>query len=201
LRQLVPTFGVMAASAKRTVSLIDELLDVTRARLRRSLQLNRRPTDLVALLHEGIDEYQTSDDQPRIRLRSQSPTLVGCWDQARLERLFGNLLSNAIKYSPSGGDVEVEVSHVAKSADRWAVVKVHDHGMGIPAADLPFIFEPFKRATNVGPRIGGSGIGLTSARYLTEQHGGTITVESEEGAGSTFTVRLPLHAVESRAAA
>src|SRR5262249_3433857 len=63
LRQLVPTFDVMAASAKRTVSLIDELLDVTRARLRRSIELNRRPIDLVALLREVIDEYQTSDDQ------------------------------------------------------------------------------------------------------------------------------------------
>jgi len=122
--------------------------------------------------------------------------VVGCWDAERLERLFGNLLSNAIKYSPAGGDVVLEVTAHGTKADRWAIVRVRDHGMGIPAADLPYIFEPFRRATNVGARIVGSGIGLTSARYLAEQHGGTITAESQEGIGSTFTVRLPLRMAE-----
>ena len=68
----------------------------------------------------------------------------------------------------------------------------HDHGLGVPAADLPRIFERFRRAGNVAGRIGGTGIGLASARQIVEQHGGALTAESVEGAGSTFTVRLPL---------
>jgi signal transduction histidine kinase len=76
----------------------------------------------------------------------------------------------------------------------WAVLRVRDQGIGIPPADLPRIFERFYRATNVAGQIQGSGIGLAGSRQVVEQHGGTIVVESREGAGSTFTVRLPLDA-------
>jgi signal transduction histidine kinase len=69
---------------------------------------------------------------------------------------------------------------------------VQDPGVGIPPAELPRLFEQFYRATNVTGRLAGTGIGLTTARQLVEQHGGRIDVESEEGRGSTFTVRLPL---------
>jgi signal transduction histidine kinase len=69
---------------------------------------------------------------------------------------------------------------------------VRDQGIGIPAADLPRVFERFHRAGNVAGRIAGAGIGLAAARQIVEQHGGTISVERREGAGSTFAVRLPL---------
>ena len=74
----------------------------------------------------------------------------------------------------------------------WAVLVVRDRGMGIPADDLPYIFEWFRRVGNVSGRIRGTGVGLACARQVVEQHGGTITAESQEGQGSTFTVRLPL---------
>ena len=67
-----------------------------------------------------------------------------------------------------------------------------DHGIGIPSDDLPHIFERFRRASNVAGQIAGSGLGLAGARDIVEQHGGTISVRSEEGRGSTFVVRLPL---------
>jgi signal transduction histidine kinase len=75
-----------------------------------------------------------------------------------------------------------------------AVLTVRDQGVGIPAADLPRVFERFARARNVVGRIGGSGIGLAAVKQIVEEHGGAIAVESEEGAGSTFTIRLPLAA-------
>jgi signal transduction histidine kinase len=115
------------------------------------------------------------------------PALVGRWDGARLERVLLNLLANAVKYSPGGGEISLTVSQ----EDHWATVVVRDQGLGIPTADLPHIFERFHRAGNVG-RITGTGIGLAEARQIVEQHGGTITVASQEGSGTTFALQLPL---------
>jgi signal transduction histidine kinase len=74
----------------------------------------------------------------------------------------------------------------------WAVLAIQDEGLGIPALDLPRVFDRFHRGANVIERVSGTGIGLASARQIVEQHGGTIAVESVEGKGSIFTVRLPL---------
>jgi signal transduction histidine kinase len=103
-----------------------------------------------------------------------------------------NLLDNAIKYSPGGGEVLLTVEAQAGPTGRWAVLTVRDQGIGIPAADLPRLFERFHRAENVVGRIGGTGIGLALVRQTVESHGGTIAVESQESVGTTFTVHLPL---------
>jgi signal transduction histidine kinase len=73
------------------------------------------------------------------------------------------------------------------------LVSIRDQGIGIPTADLPYLFEPFRRGSNIQPEMGGTGLGLVSTRYVVEQHGGSISVTSEEGSGSTFAVWLPLH--------
>src|SRR5581483_11115072 len=119
-------------------------------------------------------------------------SLPGQFDAVRLERILTNLLSNAIKYSPDGGQVEVSLERWEEQGCAWAIVRVRDYGLGIPAADLPHIFEPFHRATNVTGKITGTGLGLSSVQQMVTHHGGTITVESQEQHGSTFTVRLPL---------
>jgi len=93
-----------------------------------------------------------------------------------------------VKYSPRGGEIAVEVA----AAGGAAVLVVRDSGVGIPAADLPHVFERFRRAGNVADRIAGTGLGLAGAKEIVEQHGGSIAVESVEGRGSAFTVRLPL---------
>jgi signal transduction histidine kinase len=127
-----------------------------------------------------------------VRLEASQLSLVGLWDQDRLERVLHNLLSNAIKYSPAGGEVRVSIQRERTLGGDWAVVSVRDQGLGIPAAEVPRIFDGFHRASNVAGRISGTGIGLATARQVVEQHGGTLGVATEEGRGSTFTVRLPL---------
>ena len=102
------------------------------------------------------------------------------------------MLSNAIKYSPEGGAITVTVAREETEGATWAILSVADAGIGIPASELSQIFDRFHRAKNVIKQIKGSGIGLASARHIIEQHGGSISVTSQEGNGSTFTIRLPL---------
>jgi PAS domain S-box-containing protein len=180
------------ATITRMTRLIDSLLDVSRVQMGQPLPLDRRPLDLVALAREAAEEQQQSSDRHQLRVDAAVPELIGVWDAHRLERVLANLLNNAVKYSPAGGEVTLIVRPDAEAGAPWAVVMVQDRGLGIPAADLPRIFERFQRAQNVQGHIAGTGIGLAIARQIVEQHGGRVTVESEEGEGTTFTVRLPL---------
>jgi signal transduction histidine kinase len=108
--------------------------------------------------------------------------------------VLSNLLSNAIKYSPLGGPISVRIACHETETGPWAVVMVADQGVGVPAADLPHVFERFHRGTNVG-RIAGSGIGLAGAKVIVEQHGGMLDIESSEGTGATVTLQLPIHPI------
>ena len=173
----------------RLGALVNELIDVARLQAGQPLQLHLRPTDLVALARQCVAESQESALGHRIRVESEVDRLVGVWDQFRLERVIENLLANAVKYSPRGGEVVVSVGHDEQGR---AVLSVSDRGVGIPEADLPRVFERFHRGANVARSIRGSGVGLAGARQIVQQHRGTIEVESAEGKGSTFTVRLPL---------
>jgi signal transduction histidine kinase len=113
-------------------------------------------------------------------------------DVARLRQLFLNLVTNAIKYTPRGGRVEMTLSHRNNNAVAFAV---RDTGMGISAADLPYVFERFWRADRVRSRAserGGFGLGLAIAQWIVQAHGGTLTVQSRLGRGSVFTVLLPI---------
>ena len=114
--------------------------------------------------------------------------MLGNWDGLRLGRVLSNLIDNAIKYSTDGGPVLVRV---ARDGD-WAVLAVEDRGIGIPAAELGRVFQRFQRGSNAVERAGGSGIGLASAHRIVESHGGSIAVQSQEGAGTIFVVRLPV---------
>ena len=169
---------------------IDELHDAMRLQAGRPLELQTRPTDLVGLAQTVMRQYDGVSERYWFHCETSMPSLTGIWDPGRLERVIDNLLSNAMKFTPAGGDVTLSIG---READ-WAVLSVEDHGVGIPAADLPHVFERFWRASNVTGRIAGSGLGLSGARGIIEQHGGTISVDSVEGDGSTFMLRLPLPA-------
>lgn len=178
------------STSTRMADLINELLDVTRIHSSQPLDLILEPVDLVTLLRSLVDEQQHTTERHRLCMEVSTSEILGLYDRSRLERALINILSNAITYSPRGGNVWVRL---ALSDDRArAVVQVQDQGLGIPAADLPRVFERFHRASNVAGAIPGTGIGLAGARQIIEEHAGTIDVQSDEGHGTTFTICLPV---------
>jgi signal transduction histidine kinase len=189
-------------NATQMTALINELLDLSRLQMGEGLQLNRRPTDLVALVSRCVAVQGEATGSQRITVQALVPELVGTCDGDRLERVVANLLSNAAKYSPENAPITITIrTEEASNGAAWAILSVEDRGIGIPAEDLPHIFERFHRGRNVGRETLGTGIGLSGARQIVEQHGGTIEVTSEEGAGSTFTVRLPLDPTDANSQA
>lgn len=178
------------AAASRMAAQLTELLDVARLQMGEELELQREPFDLVTMVRERAEAHVQTSRRHEIMILTDTAEMEGEWDRARLERVMDNLVGNAVKYSPAGGTVRVRVESEYDSSGEWAIVTVADEGVGIPPQDLSAVFAPFQRAGNVGS-IPGTGVGLAGARQIIEQHGGTITVESEEGRGSTFTIRLP----------
>ncbi|HKY52506.1 MAG TPA: HAMP domain-containing sensor histidine kinase [Candidatus Limnocylindria bacterium] len=171
--------------SKRLAGLVGDLLDATRLEQGR-LVGEREPVDLATLAQE-VAAHDQSD--PRICQVEVTAPVVGVYDRRRIEQLLQNLIENARKYSPERTPVTVKVWQ----QDGEARVAVRDSGIGIPAADLPRIFERFSRASNVDDRrFHGMGLGLFICRGIVEEHGGRIWVESEVGKGSTFHVGLPL---------
>ena len=175
-------------AATRMARWIDELLEVSTLRGPEDLLLNLEHTDLVKLAYDALDEHRQNEGRHDLMFQAEPLEIVGLFDPPRMQRVLDNLLGNAIKYSPKGGCVRLEVA----ASDGWATIAVRDQGVGIPAEDLPHVFEPFVRAGNVVGRISGTGIGLASAQRIVQGHGGTLSVESEPDKGSTFTIRLPL---------
>jgi PAS domain S-box-containing protein len=190
---LAQRLAAIEEAATRMAALLDEMLDAAHLQAGRALDLHRDPTDLVILAEAAAAEARRSGTRHRIRVDATAPTLVGDWDGDRLERVLANLVGNAVKYSPDVGEVVLGVEQDEDPSGTWAVMTVGDQGIGIPAADLPRLFERFHRGRNVGG-IRGAGIGLAGAKQIIEQHGGTIEATSTEGQGSIFTVRLPLGA-------
>lgn len=188
-KQVVDGLTKIDETSTKMTALINELEERARLQSGQPLTLNSQTTDLVALVQQVIEEQQRTTTRHQILFETNLQELVGIWDAVHLERVIINLLSNAIKYSPGGGDITVTV---VQSDDTTALLAVRDHGMGIPKADLPYIFEQFQRAGNTRGKIKGTGIGLASARQVVEQHDGSIAVESQEGVGSEFIVLLPL---------
>jgi signal transduction histidine kinase len=180
------------SGATKLQQLVDDFLDLARLQSGEPLELNREPTDLVALARACVRAYAQTADRD-LTFATATDTLLGEVDAARLERVLANLLSNAIKYSAPGSALRVSLA--PDDIGAAAVLVVADHGVGIPAADLPRVFTPFFRGSNVARTTAGTGIGLVGARAFVEQQGGTLTLVSTEGQGTTVTVRLPLLAM------
>lgn len=174
----------------RMMGLISELLDVSRIETNR-LMLDLQPTRWVELIERQASAFRLQFPKRRIVLNIAGPDVVVEVDPLRMRQVIDNLLSNAIKYSPEATDIEIEVAQV----DGLVRTSVTDRGIGIPQDELPQLFERFHRARNVSSRYyGGLGLGLYIARAIVEAHGGKVTVVSEEGKGSTFTISIPLRA-------
>ncbi len=184
--------ATIASSALRAAGLIDDLMDTARLGAGQPLELRQQPIDIVAIVRACATEAQRVSPSHLVRVESATFSLVALADRSRIERVVRNMLDNAIKYSPAGGDVIVHAHREEDEDGSWGVVTIEDRGLGIPASDLPYVFDRFRRGGNVQRHIAGSGIGLTGAKQIVAQHGGAISVQSVEGEGTAFTLRLPL---------
>jgi signal transduction histidine kinase len=173
-----------------SIAAIDELHDLTRVAAGAPLPLERERVDLVALA-QHVASTCPQATRERIHFESRATSVWVEADPARIGRVLQNLLDNAAKYSARDQPVIVGVDRELRDGVEWAVLRVHDSGIGIAAEDLPHIFDLYHRGNNV-ESIEGEGVGLASVRQLVELHGGQVEVQSEEGAGTVFSVRLPL---------
>jgi PAS domain S-box-containing protein len=180
------------ATASRMAALVNELLDITRFDMRGPPELTRAPTDLVQLVREAIADQGRIGRRKDIDVIPGVESLEGMWDAPRLARAISNLVANALRYSSVGQPVTIAISQATSAERDKAIVTVRDRGIGIPASDLPHIYERFYRGANASANVSGTGLGLTSARQIVEQHSGTLTIESVEGEGTTATLRLPV---------
>jgi two-component system CheB/CheR fusion protein len=178
-------------SAHQMLGQIGELINVARLQSGEPLELRRELIDLAALVRRVVETFQLTTERHRLEFVA-TPTVISL-DAVQIERAVSNLLANALKYSPEGGVVIVSLGHERSDCSNSPalVLSISDEGIGIPAADLPRIFERYHRAGNV-LALPGSGLGLASARQIVEQHGGAIRITSREGEGTTVTVSLPL---------
>ncbi|MEG4322790.1 MULTISPECIES: HAMP domain-containing sensor histidine kinase [unclassified Microcoleus] len=155
------------------------------------------PLDLKKFCNELVAEFQSSlklkpqTDVVKLIFVDRSQSAMACLEESLLRRILSNLLSNAIKYSPPNTQVIFEL----KVTETEVIFSVEDAGIGIPLADQERLFDSFYRAKNVGI-IPGTGLGLSIVKKCVDLHGGEITLSSEEGVGSTFTVRLPIAKLE-----
>jgi signal transduction histidine kinase len=187
--ELVDAMQKILRGSQRTTQLVNNLLFLARTDGSAS-PFEPAIVNLTALVADLQDEAFTL---AAVRQIAASFTLPGAGvevagDEASLSRLLLILIDNAVKYTMPGGKVSIELRSQAEAA----VVIVRDTGIGIDKDDLPLIFDRFWRADKVRSReMGGTGLGLSIAKWIVEQHGGTLEVESEPGAGSTFFVTLP----------
>ena len=187
LHEIAATFVRVEEPFSRLERLVRELLDVSKIQAGR-LEYLQEPVDLNLILREVTDLLQQMDSTHTIVIHGTAPSsFIG--DKGRLEQVFINLFSNAIKYAPAAPLIEVEV----ESSTETVAISVRDHGIGIPREAREKIFERFYRAFDLSQRaIPGLGMGLYIVAEIVKQHGGSITVESEVGNGSTFHLTLPL---------
>ncbi|CAM4207637.1 alkaline phosphatase [Bacillus manliponensis] len=179
--------NIILKESDRMQGLIEDLLDLSKIE-QQGFQLNMAPVDMKEMLEEirvMLEKKVAAKEMTLNVLTGERVSVIG--DVARLKQVFINLINNAILYTPAGGAVSVELFDDADHV----YVKVSDTGIGIRKEEIPRIFERFYRVDKARSRnTGGTGLGLSIVKHLVEAHEGTITVESEIGKGTTFTVTL-----------
>ena len=185
--------ALCVSEMERLSGLIRDVESVTRME-GEAVAVTPEPVDLSAFLSSVLDAFRPLFERSGVALRqSLASSLYAEVDEDRFRHVMDNLLSNALRYTPKGEWVEVRLLR----REDEAVIEVQDSGSGISPQDLPHVFDRFYRTDESRARVtGGRGVGLSIARAVVETHGGTISVESEIGVGSCFTVTLP--AIEGR---
>jgi signal transduction histidine kinase/integral membrane sensor domain MASE1/CheY-like chemotaxis protein len=186
----VRAIEVIDRNAKVQAQLIEDILDVSRI-VSGNLRLDLRPVTLQQVIEAAIDSIRPTTESKNIRVHMMLDPRAGpvSGDPDRLQQVVWNLLSNAVKFTPSDGQISVQLVSVNAHVE----IVISDTGQGIAREFLPHIFDPFRQADGSKTRRhGGLGLGLAIARHLVELHGGAVKAESDgEGRGTKFTITLP----------
>jgi signal transduction histidine kinase len=173
----------------RVLVMLNTLMDISEAQSG-TMKLHREPVRLVEIVERAVDLYRDVAETKGVMLGVDGPEdvvdVVVDGDRTRLEQVAANLIDNAVKYTPAGGRVDVEIGR----EDHSAFLRVRDTGPGIPAHELPHVWERLFRGDSSRAERG-LGLGLSLVRAVVEAHGGTVNVMSELQRGSTFAVSLP----------
>ena len=172
-------------SGTRMRQIIDELLDMTRARLGGGIPIEPRKTDLLQLTKAAVAETQAAHPEFQVQLTANGE-LRGEWDAARLEQVLSNLLGNAVRHGTKGKPVRVTLESDGPNVTLY----VHNDGH-IPAELLPRVFEPFQNSRESRAKAGGLGLGLYIVEQIVLAHGGSVDVHSVPADGTTFRIQLP----------
>ena len=186
---------VMQRNGQHLSRLVDDLLDVARVESGR-FEMNRVQLDVGELVLSVIKDFEAvvAQKSQRIRADISSAAARMSGDRERLTQVISNLIGNASKYSDDESEIELK----AWTEGGWFLFEITDHGIGISEDDLSKIFHSFYRAPELkSQNVPGTGLGLVIARSIIEMHGGSVSVESDYGVGSTFRLRLPLAGAEA----
>lgn len=190
--QIVKMLDIVDRNARRLLNLVEDLLLLSKIDSR-TLTQEFTDVDLADIAAGAVLVLQPSAETTEVTMHLEMPgELMILGDRSQLERVLLNLLSNAIKFSHDGGRVVVRGRNEGTGPDRVVVLQVIDTGLGISEDELPMLFTRFFRsASDAAHRIPGTGLGLAVVREIVENHGGSVSMDSELGRGSTVTVRIP----------
>jgi two-component system sensor histidine kinase ResE len=191
---------VIHEESLRMGRLVKDLLDLTRMEAGHA-EMSLRQVDAGELCERVYRKFsvRAKEQEIDLQLSLHSDLILESADEDKLEQVLTNLLDNAFRHTPSGKQVKIQAHRVkAPKGDALQVI-VSDQGVGIPAGDLPFVFERFYKADKARVRgeTVGTGIGLAIVKNIVTAHHGTITAASEVGKGTVFTVTIPINAAES----
>ncbi|HLA43444.1 MAG TPA: HAMP domain-containing sensor histidine kinase, partial [Aggregatilineales bacterium] len=180
--------GEMKKSTGSMKALIENLLDLSK--IEAGMSITPEPILLARFLEDSLQGFDMLAGEKSIEVVfTPPPDVTVNVDAARMGQVLNNLLSNAVKYTPEGGRVELR----GMVDNDYTLIQVMDTGYGIPAEDVPHLFERFYRVKrDEHMKSEGTGLGLAIVKAIVEQHGGEIWVESELGSGSTFNIQIPL---------
>lgn len=175
-------------SVQSITALINDLLDL--GRIEAGFDVGKESVPLATLILFTVDSLRARIEEKSLRLELEVPQdlphIYG--NPVRLRQMLSNLIGNAVKFTPEHGEISVR----AQVEGKQVFLRVHDSGLGIPAAEQPYVFDRFYRASNVRSKIPGTGLGLAIVKSIVENHHGRVWLESDPGSGTTFTVILPV---------
>ncbi|MHB9030613.1 MAG: sensor histidine kinase [Candidatus Latescibacterota bacterium] len=172
------------------IRFIQNLMDFSRIRGQEEIREHFRPLNFLPVVTSTVEMYmdQALDKNITMTVQAEPNTPLIMGSREHLERMAANIISNAVRYTPEKGSVKVKLG----TQNGEVVLTIADSGIGIPEQDLPRVFDEFYRATNARKENStGTGLGLPIVKFIVEKHGGSVTVNSVEGEGTVFTVRLP----------